>query len=107
MINLGNSSKKQYIWEFMINGDPQKIELYDSKLKEKKKLVQDGKKEKIKIIVSKEIYGIVSSFILGFFADAITDLKNKEKFYEIFDLSDLDLEIQKQIDEEMDYILGE
>ena len=42
MINLGNSSKKQYIWEFMINGDPQKIELYDSKLSGKKKVIKNG-----------------------------------------------------------------
>lgn len=42
MINLGNSSKKQYIWEFMINGEPQKIELYDSKLSGKKKVIKNG-----------------------------------------------------------------
>ena len=36
------SSKKQYIWEFQLNGEPQKIELFDSKLSGKKKVLKNG-----------------------------------------------------------------
>ena len=39
---LKYSSKKQYIWEFQINGEPQKIELFDSKLSGKKKVLKNG-----------------------------------------------------------------
>lgn len=36
------SSRKQYIWEFQLNGEPQKIELFDSKLSGKKKVLKNG-----------------------------------------------------------------
>ncbi len=71
------------------------------------KKVENKEINYIKIEVSKEIYGIVSSFLLGFFADIVADLKSKERFYEVFNLSDLQPEIKKQIDEEIDFILGE
>ena len=35
-------SKKQYIWEFNLNGSPQRIELLDSKLSHKKRLYKNG-----------------------------------------------------------------
>ena len=71
------------------------------------KKVENKEIDYIKIEVSKEIYGIVSSFLLGFFADVVADLKSKKRFYEVFNLSDLQPEIKKQIDEEIDFILGE
>lgn len=36
------STKKQYIWEFSLNGERHKIEMFDSKLSGKKKVIKDG-----------------------------------------------------------------
>ena len=36
------STKKHFIWEFLLDGKPHKIELYDSRLSGKKKLIKDG-----------------------------------------------------------------
>ena len=35
-------SKKQYIWEFNLNGSPQRIELLDSKISHKKRIFKNG-----------------------------------------------------------------
>jgi hypothetical protein len=36
------STKKHFIWEFLLDGKPHKLELYDSRLSGKKKLIKDG-----------------------------------------------------------------
>lgn len=63
--------------------------------------------EKIKIICSDSIYGVVSSFILGMLSSVISNMKNKNEVYDVFDFSDLEKHIQTQFDEEIKYILGE
>lgn len=93
--------------KFIVGRENGNLAMKKEKLIELVHQVKEGKLEKISIIVSENIYGIVSSFILGFFAEVVYELKNKEQFYRVFDLSELDPEIKKQIDEEIDYILGE
>lgn len=103
-IDLAKYMKKDS--KFIIGRENGTNAMKQENLKELIEQVKRGEKKPIQIIVSKEIYGIVSSFLLGFFADVATDLKTKERFYEIFDLSKLEPEIKKQIDEEIDFILG-
>lgn len=42
---ISHSSKKQFIWEFQLDGKPQKIELYDSKWSGKKSIIKNGRSE--------------------------------------------------------------
>ena len=82
------------------------------KAREKEKLddliikYQNGEINKIKFYTSTQIYGVVSSFILGLLSEIITKINNKEQVYKIFDFSELPKELQQQFDEEIDYILG-
>ncbi len=61
---------------------------------------------KIQFITTTYVYGVVSSFILGFLSDIVTDINNKEEVYKIFDFNELPEALQQQFDEEIDYILG-
>ena len=61
---------------------------------------------KIQFVTSTQIYGVVSSFILGMLSEIVTKINNKEEVYNIFDFSELTKELQQQFDEEIDYILG-
>ena len=61
---------------------------------------------KIQFITSTQIYGVVSSFILGMLSEIVTKINNKEEVYNIFFFFFLTKELQQQFDEEIDYILG-
>ena len=61
---------------------------------------------KIQFVTTNYVYGVVSSFILGFLSDIVTEINNKEEVYKIFDFSKLTKPLQQQFDEEIDYILG-
>ena len=68
------SSKKHFIWEFLLEGRPHKIELYDSRISGKKKLVKDGQ-------VWKEVEGDISfskSFEIGKYSCTI--IQHGEKY---------------------------
>lgn len=68
--------------------------------------IQNGKQSKIEFIISEDIYGVVSSFILGMLSEIVTKINNKERVYEIFSFENLPFEIKKEFEEEIDYILG-
>lgn len=69
--------------------------------------IQNGKQCKIEFVISEEIYGVVSSFILGMLSEIVTKINNKERVFEIFSFEKLPLEIKKEFIEEIDYILGD
>lgn len=69
--------------------------------------IQNGKQSKIEFYIKDEIYGVVSSFILGMLSEIVTKIKSKERVYEIFSFDNLPNEIKKEFEEEIDYILGE
>ena len=70
------------------------------------KKYENNEISKIKFITSTQIYGVVSSFILGMLSEIITKINNKKEVYNIFDFNGLTKELQQQFDEEIDYILG-
>jgi|LauGreDrversion4_2_1035121.scaffolds.fasta_scaffold328499_2 hypothetical protein len=68
------SSKKHFIWEFLLDGRPHKIELYDSRISGKKKLIKDGQ-------IWKEVEGDLAfskSFEIGKYACTI--IQHGEKY---------------------------
>ncbi len=68
------STKKHFIWEFLLDGKPHKIELYDSRLSGKKKMIKDGQ-------VWKEVEGDVAfskSFEIGRYSCTI--IQHGEKY---------------------------
>ena len=80
------------------------------KTEELDKLVEDiqkGRKCKIEFVISDDIYGVVSSFILGMLSEIVSKINNKEMVYEIFSFDKLPLDIKKEFEEEIDYILGD
>lgn len=73
------------------------------------KLVEDclnGKLDKIKIVCTKDLYGVISSFILGMFSEVLIGIEDKSKIDTIFDFSSSRKEIQDQFKDEFDFILG-
>jgi len=68
--------------------------------------IQNGNNCKIEFYTKEEIYGIVSSFILGMLSEIVSKINNKERVYEIFSFDKLPIEIKKEFEEEIDYILG-
>lgn len=90
--------------KFIIGRENGTLARTKERLNELIKKVEMKEYDYIEVIISKETYGVVSSFILGFFAGIKSVLSTKEKFYEVFDFSSLQLEIQKQIEEEIEYI---
>lgn len=68
--------------------------------------IQNGKDCKIEFYINDDIYGVVSSFILGMLSEIITKINNKERVYEIFSFDKLPTEIKEEFMEEIDYILG-
>lgn len=68
------STKKHFIWEFLLEGRPHKIELYDSRISGKKKLIKDGQ-------VWKEVEGDIAfskSFEIGKYSCTI--IQHGEKY---------------------------
>ena len=70
-------------------------------------MYKKGEISKIKFVTTTQIYGVVSSFILGMLSEIITKINNKKEVYNIFDFSELSKELQQQFEEEIDYILGD
>ena len=69
--------------------------------------IQNGEDSKIEFHIAEDIYGVVSSFILGMLSEIVVKINNKERIYEIFSFDKLPSEIQKEFIEEIDYILGD
>ena len=80
------------------------------KTEELDKLVEDvqkGRKCKIEFVISDDIYGVVSSCILGMLSEIVSKINKKERVYEIFSFDKLPFDIKKEFEEEIDYILGD
>jgi hypothetical protein len=68
------STKKHFVWEFLLDGRPHKIELYDSRVSGKKKLIKDGQ-------IFKEVEGDVAfnkTFEIG--KHSCTIIQHGEKY---------------------------
>lgn len=106
IIKIDLSKYKNDNAKFIVGRDnganARKQEQLDELLEKHKK----GEIDKIKFFTSSQIYGVVSSFILGMLSEIVTNINNKETVYNIFDFGDLTKELQQQFDEEIDYILG-
>ena len=66
-----------------------------------------GEDIKIEFTMSNEIYGVVSSFILGMLSEIVLKINNKKSVYNFLSFEKLDQEIQQEFEEEINYILGE
>jgi hypothetical protein len=69
------STKKHFVWEFLLDSKPHKIELYDSKLSGKKKVIKDGL---ILVEIEEDFSAFSKSFEIG--KHACTIIQHGEKY---------------------------
>lgn len=106
IVKIDLSKYKNKDAKFVVGRDNGEDARKKEKLDDLIEMYNNNEISKIQFITTTYVYGVVSSFILGFLSDIITEINNKEEVYKIFDFGELTEAIQQQFDEEIDYILG-
>ena len=104
-VDLSNYKNKNA--KFIVGRDKGNQAKKEEKLDEYLLDYLNGEEIKVEFFTSSEIYGVVSSFILGMLSEIVTKIGNKEEVYKLFSFENLNSEIKKEFDEEINYILGE